>query len=389
MSATVKMWRLGRSGASDAPAPAGDRPAIGSLAARVCRNAGLGALALLGLVLSAVPARCEPPRLFNFYDFQFENGSVLPELRIAYETRGTLSPARDNAIVLIHDARGNRHDFDGLIGPGKPFDTDKYFVVTADMIGGGDSAAPADGPGQDFPRYTIRDMMEAQNALVTRGLELTRVRAVGGNSMGAFIALEWGIHYPELMQGIVLLAPSVKTEASLDLIIDVMTSVIALDPEWHGGRYTRNPVEGLRHAGMLYYPWDVSAPYLDRVSGQRLAKEVEATAQSFAIWDANSLVMRYAACRGHDVSVPYAGDMSAALARVAASVLIMPVDSDRLLGLMGARRIRDGVKRATYVEIPSDLGHRAIYALPETAERELIDQTLRGFLATLNIKTGG
>src|ERR1700732_4746708 len=232
-------------------------------------------------VCLAAAARAEP-QIFNVYDFAFEDGSILPELRVAYETHGKLGAGRDNAILLLHGTSGNRHSFDAMIGPGKTFDTDKNFVITVDAIGGGDSSSPKDGLGQDFPRYTIRDMMAAQHALVTRGLELTTLRAVGGSSMGSFAALEWGVHHPEMVRSLILLVPSPKAEANFQLTVDLMTSVIALDPDWQGGRYTRNPVEGLRLAGMVYYPWTVSAPYLDRLPAAPIAEGVEGKAPRFA-----------------------------------------------------------------------------------------------------------
>jgi len=333
-------------------------------------------------VCVAAGARAEP-QIFNVYDFEFENGSILPELRVAYETHGTLSAGRDNAILLVHGTSGSRHSFDAMIGPGRTFDTDKNFVVTVDAIGGGDSSSPKDGLGQDFPRYTIRDMMAAQHALVTKGLELTTLRAVGGSSMGSFVTLEWGIHHPEVVRSLILLVPSPKTEPNFQLVVDLMTSVIALDPEWQGGRYTRNPVEGLRLAGMAYYPWIVSTSYLDRLPARQLAKEIDESARAFGNWDANSLVLRYGASRAHDVSAPFGGDMSAALAQITAPTLVLPSASDRLLGLDGARRIRDGVKQASYAEIPSELGHRAARPAPGTPEGEFIDRQIRAFLAKI------
>src|SRR6185437_4201335 len=181
---------------------------------------GLLAGALTACLAAAAQAE---PQTFLVYDFEFENGSVLPELRVAYETHGNLSPGRDNAILLVHGTSGGRHAFDALIGPGKTFDTERNFVITVDAIGGGDSSSPKDGLGQDFPRYTIRDMMAAQHALVTRGLELTTLRAVGGSSMGSFAALEWGIHHPEMVRSLILLVPSPKAEANFQLTVDLMT----------------------------------------------------------------------------------------------------------------------------------------------------------------------
>jgi homoserine O-acetyltransferase len=339
------------------------------------------AFAAVALMLClAATARAEP-QIFNAYDFEFEDGSVLPELRVAYETHGKLNAGRDNAILLLHGTSGNRHSFDATIGPGKTFDTDKNFVITVDAIGGGDSSSPKDGLGQDFPRYTIRDMMAAQHALVTRGLELTTLRAIGGSSMGSFVALEWGIHHPEMVRSLILLLPSPKSEANFQITVDLMASVIALDPEWQGGRYARNPIEGLRLAGMVYYPWTVSASYLEGLPANQMAKEMEDTARAFASWDANSLVLRYAASRAHDVSAPFGGDMAAALAQITAPTLILPSASDRLLGLDGARRIRDGAKQAIYAEIPSILGHRAARRAPETPEGEFVDHQIRALLA--------
>ena len=345
-------------------------------------GAALGAALLLfafALCLAG-PARAAP-QIFSILDFQIEDGSVLPDLHVAYETRGTLAAGRDNAILLLPGAIGDRHAFDAIVGPGTIFDTDKYFVITVDPIGGGDSSSPAEGMGQDFPRYTIRDMMEAEHALVSRELGLSRLYAIGGLSMGSFVALEWGIHHPEMVGSLVLLAPSPKSDAGFRLTVDLVNTVIALDPEWQGGHYSRNPVEGLRHAGMLFYPWVVSAAYLDRISSHDLAAGLEDMARAFADWDANALVLRYAAYRAHDVSAPFDGDMITALARVTAPTLVLASATDRLVGIEGARRIADGLKHARYAEIPSDRGHRAVRAPPGTSEADFIDRQIRGFLA--------
>jgi len=349
------------------------------------------AFAALWVILSIICTAAAPAaatELFTLSDFAFEDGSVLPDLRIAYDTQGTLSPTRDNAILVMPGATGDRHAFDPLIGPGKMFDTNRYFVIAIDPVGGGESASPADGMGQDFPRYTIRDMMGATHALVSRGLGISRLRALVGLSMGSFVALEWGIHHPESAASLILLAPSPKADAGFRLTIDLISATIALDPEWQGGRYTRNPIEGLRHAGMLMYPWVVSSAFLERSPARDLAKDLDESAKTFGAWDANALVLRFAAYRAHDVATSFEGDMRAALARVAAPTLLLANASDRLVGVDGARRIRDGIRQPTYAEIPSDLGHRAVRALPGTPEGDFIDRQVRGFLATLANRVG-
>jgi homoserine O-acetyltransferase len=237
--------------------------------------------------------------------------------------------------------------------------------------------------GQEFPRYTVRDMMTAEYALIAKGLGLTRLRAVIGRGMGGFIALEWAVQHPEMPRGVVLLAPSPRSDANFRLVIDNVVSTVALDPAWDGGRYAGNPVEGLRHAGMMYFPWAVSTAYLDRLAGDRLAQQAEAMAGSFAAWDANALVLRLAACRGHDIAVPFNGDLDGALARVTMPVLLLASASDRLVGLAGAQRLRALLPHPTYAEIAADIGHNAIAAPPGTAEGDFIDRTIRGFLAPL------
>jgi homoserine O-acetyltransferase len=352
---------------------------MGGILASACRR-WFGGLAMMVVAVIAATAAHAENQVFSLYDFQFEDGIIMPELRIAYETHGKLAPGRDNAILLLHETLRDHHAFDDLIGPGKVFDTNKYFVIAADAIGGGESSSPDEGTGQDFPRYTIRDVMAAEYGLVSSGLGLTQLHAIVGRSMGAFIGLEWAVQHPEMPGGLVLLAPSARSDANYQVIIDLMTSAIALDPDWNGGHYERNPVEGLRHAGMIYYPWSVSAAYLDRISAAQLVQKSETIAKSFAAWDANSLVLRLAACREHDVATSAPGGLGAALARATMPILLMPSASDRLIDPANVERLRAGLPQARYAEIPGDLGHRAIAPPSETPEAEFVERAIRGFL---------
>jgi len=352
-----------------------------SFAGVCCRWAGASVLLALA-VCGAGNARAEP-QFFSLYDFQLEDGTVMPELRIAYETQGKLTPTKDNAIVLLHDALEDRHAFDALIGPGKTFDTDRYFVITADAIGGGETSSPGDGAGQDFPRYTVRDMMAAEYALVFRGLGLTRLSAVAGRALGAFAALEWAVQHPEMLKAVILIAPAARSDANSRVVIDAMVSAVALDPAWDGGRYKSNPVEGLRRAGLVYFPWALSTAYLDELTPETMAEQSETMAKSFSQWDANALVLRFGAWRGHDIAAPFDGDRDAALARVTMPVLLLASASDRLIGADAAHLLQAALPHATYAEIATKLGHNAIAGPPGTAEGDFVDRTIRGFFAAL------
>ena len=109
-------------------------------------------------------------------EFTFEGGDKLAEMKVGYATYGRLNDAKSNALLVTHGASGLRTSNAPLIGPGKAYDTDKYFVITVDAIGGGNSSQPKDGLGPKFPKYTIRDMVRAQHDLLTKGWPHSRAR---------------------------------------------------------------------------------------------------------------------------------------------------------------------------------------------------------------------
>lgn len=337
----------------------------------------------LGLVL---PAQAQQAHVFTIPAFQFEEGRTLKDVKVGYDTYGELNVARDNAVLVLHGASQGRHGYKIFIGPGKAFDTDKYFVIAVDALGGGASSKPADGLGADFPAYTIRDMVRAQHQLLTRGLGLKGLLAVGGPSMGSMQALEWGIHYPDFAKGLLLIVPSARSGRPVQAIFDAVIATIELDPRWQQGRYTDNPVEGLQAAGLIYFPWLFSDDYLVSLADDEAFRKLQrAFGAGWAkTWDARSLIYRYRATQNHDVSKPYGGDMAAALRRIKARALILPGATDRTLPPTMAREIRDGVREHVYEEIPSSLGHIACCPGKEdTPEYAFLTDRIGRFLEAL------
>jgi homoserine O-acetyltransferase len=318
-------------------------------------------------------------------DFAFETGGSLPELRVGYATHGALNARRDNAVLVTHGTSANRHSFDPYIGPGKALDTDRYFVVCVDAIGGGTSSSPGDGLGSDFPRYTIRDMVRAQHDLITRGLGLPGLLACGGSSMGSFQALEWGIHHPDLVRGLLLLVPAARAPMNFKAVVDTMIEIVRLDPEWNGGRYTRNPTAGLRAAGLVFGTWFVSDRYLEKlVDPADVRRTMTRMADVYVGWDAVSWMWRYLASRDHDVSKPFDGDLARALGRITARSLVMPSATDRVLPPFCAEVLRKGLARCTWAEIPSLMGHMAQNP-PDTntVEHRFVSRQIEAFLSGL------
>lgn len=317
-------------------------------------------------------------------EFRFECGATLRDMKVGYTTQGALNRTKDNAVLVTHGTSANRHTFDTYIGPGKAFDTDRYFVIAVDAIGGGTSSSPKDGLGTDFPRYTIRDMVKAQHDLAIRGLGLPGLLATGGSSMGAFQALEWGIHHPDFVRGLLLLVPAARAPANIKAVIDTMYEVVQLDPDWNDGRYTRNPTRGLAAAGMIFSTWFVSDAYLETLDTAAYQDALTIMAKAFVQWDAVSLMWRYLASREHDVSRPFGGDMKKALGLVRAKTLVMPSAADRVLPLFGAHELRDGIPGAIYKEIPSILGHMAQNPFDSSKpEHRFVERTIAEFLQLL------
>ncbi|MEO6022460.1 MAG: alpha/beta fold hydrolase [Burkholderiales bacterium] len=347
----------------------------------------LGFAFFIALLFSlGVATAAEEPKLFTIPQFTFENGKTIDNMRVAYDAYGELSTARDNAILVVHGASQGRNGYRIFIGPGKAFDTNKYFVITVDAIGGGGSSKPADGLGAEFPAYTIRDMVRAQHQLLTQGLGLQKLVAVGGSSMGSFQALEWGINYPDFAKGLILVVPSARSDRHVNAIFDAVINTIKLDPKWNNGNYTENPVDGIVTAGMIYFPWLYSDEQLNTlVSSEQYQKALRAFGTGWAkVWDARSLIYRYQATSSHDVSLPFNGNMTEALGKIKAKALIMPGMTDRTLPSYMAREIYRGVKNAVYMEIPSYQGHIACCpSTEESTEYVFITDQFKRFLAGL------
>ena len=222
-------------------------------------------------VRSAVPLKYAQYVTFQ-EPLALEEGGSLPGVRVAYETYGTLSPAADNAVLICHALSGDshvaRHDADDtpgwwdlVVGPGKSIDTDRYFVICPNLLGGcrgttgPNSVNPETGKpyGADFPIITVRDMVKVQKLLVEH-LGIRRLRAVVGGSLGGQLALTWATQLPELVAGTIALATSPRLTSQAMAFDVVGRNAILRDPAYQDGQYYGSgpgPHVGLSIARML------------------------------------------------------------------------------------------------------------------------------------------
>jgi homoserine O-acetyltransferase/O-succinyltransferase len=344
--------------------------------ARTMRGVGIAAaVAAIGWSGSAAA------EVHEIEGFTFESGASLEVMRVGYDTHGTLNEARDNAVLITHGTSGDRHGYDDYIGPGRAFDTDRFFVVTVDAIGGGDSSKPSDGLGTDFPSYNMRDMVHAQHHLLREGLGVERLAAVAGPSMGGFLALEWGIQYPEDVDSLVVIAGAPYSDRLYSGVIDTMVAAMQLDPAWQDDDPATNATAGLEVAGMVFTPWLYSDEIMNRLDEDEFAWLFHSMGRGWAeSWQDVDWMYRYRAARSHDVAAPFDGDLDAALATVEARTLIVHMSSERLFPDRHARLMDEGIADSRLAVLETDRGHMGCCQPEGIAEHRELSALIAEFL---------
>jgi len=355
-------------------------------------------------VLKIVPQN--KVQTYTFDALQLQRGGQLGPVTIAYETWGHLSAAADNAILLTHALTGSSHAHEAsapddpkaawwnpLVGPGKFFDTDRYFVVCSNVLGGcsGSTGPSSINPltgrpyGMRFPVVTIRDMVNAQYQLVQH-LGIRSLAMVAGGSIGGQQALEWAVSYPEMVRNVVVVAASAAVTAQAIAFNEVARQSIMADPDWLCGDYAigHGPATGLSIARMLAMITYQSEEAMEmRFSRNPVQREV-VTSPTFSPefggrfdienylyyqgdklshrFDANSYLYISRAMDLYDVSEGYPS-LDVALQRIQGKALFIGVRSDFLFPAAQVRWLADRVQSvggdARYVELDSPHGHDA------------------------------
>jgi len=336
--------------------------------------------------------------------FHLEGGGTLPQVTVAYESWGTLAPDASNAVLVCHALTGDSHAagragdghpsegwWDGLIGPGRPLDTDRYFVVCSNVLGGCQgTTGPAsidprtDRPyGSRFPVVTIRDMVRVQ-ALLANHLGIDRWACVVGGSMGGMQVLEWATMFPDRVSSMFAIATTAQASAQQIAWSMVGRRAILADPAFRGGDYYdaapgEGPHVGLklaREIAQIHYRSEVAFAdrfgrrQLDRLDGPegfRLDARFDVEGyldyhgdKLIRRFDANSYLRLNKAMDLHDLGRGRGG-VEAAVRRIAGPAVVMSIDSDALYPPYQQEQLRDllvaaGV-RCGFSEIRSPDGH--------------------------------
>ena len=327
-------------------------------------------------------------------------GAVLPAFDLVYETYGELNAARSNAVLVCHALSGNhpvagRHAddpknlgwWDNLVGPGKPLDTRKFFVVGVNNLGGcyGStgpvSTNPATGKpwGADFPVVIVEDWVATQARLADR-LGIDAWAAVVGGSRGGMQALQWTLEYPERIRHALVIASAPKLTAQNIAFNEVARQAILTDPDFHGGHYREHgvvPARGLRlarmHGHITYQSDDQMAEKFGRKLRQSVLNfgyDVDFEIESYlryqgdkfaGFFDANTYLITTKALDYFDPARDYDGNLAAALARARAKFLVVSFSTDWRFAPERSREIVYGLVHnrlaVSYAEIESIAGH--------------------------------
>ena len=292
-------------------------------------------------------------------DFRFDEGSVLPELRIHYTTLGT--PRRNaagvvtNAVLILHGTAGSGRGFlspsfaGELFGPGELLDSASHFILLPDGIGTGRSSKPSDGLRAKFPHYRYGDMVRAQYRLLTEKLGVNHLQLVLGTSMGAMQAWMWAERYPDFMDGAVPLASLPTQIAGRNRMMRRLVSQsVRTDPGWKGGNYTTQP-QGLFGALEILFTMTSSPRYLQRVAPTRDSADAYIDAWVGARMrstDANDFIYQFEASADYDPEPLLEKIRVPLLAINSADDFVNPPE----LGLM--ERLIKRVPRGRYVLLP-------------------------------------
>jgi len=333
-----------------------------------------------------------------------ESGDSLPSLTIAYETYGKLSRERNNAILICHALSGDAHVagfhegedkpgwWDTVVGPKKAFDTDRYFVICSNVIGGckGSTGPSSENPatgkpyGASFPVITIRDMVNAQKLLIDH-LVIPQLYAVAGGSMGGMQVLEWTVSYPDRVKKAIVIAATGYSTPQQIAFNEVGRKAITSDPEWNGGNYydtksydAPGPVKGLALARMVGHITYLSDESMHSKFGRSLQAKDRIGfdfSTDFAVesylhhqgdtftqrFDANSYLYITKAIDYFDLAKD--GSLAKGLAGVHAGFLVISVSSDWLYPPYQSQEIVTALTanecEVRYSEIRSNYGHDA------------------------------
>jgi homoserine O-acetyltransferase len=328
--------------------------------------------------------------IFEVSDFALRGGEALPMARLVYRTMGTLSPTRDNVVLIPAWFSGSDREAElCMVGSDRAIDPARHFIVFTNLLAGGVSSSPSNTPAPfdagRFPGVTLYDNVRLQHMLLTRELGVERIKLVAGWSMGGCQAYQWGAQYPEMVEAIAPICCSARTGHFNKIFILSLRRALELDSAFEDGFYTRPPVRGLRAFATIYAGWGFSEPFYRteafRQFGANTSAEFAARfwEPAFLHLDANDLLSLLRCWEEGDISAgpEYGGNLDRALGAITARAIVMPGELDSYFPPVDSLSEVSRMRNAEYRPISSIWGHMTIW---NPADRPFIDAALTELL---------
>ena len=324
------------------------------------RKALLAIHIFLSLSFFGLVAFGQEQQFANIGDLKLENGGVIRQCRIGYRTFGKLAADKANVVVFPTWASGTTEQLASSIGPGRLIDSTSYFVVAIDALGNGVSSSPSNSrlqPRMRFPKFTMRDTIESQHALLTKVLHLERVKAVVGISMGGMQVFQWLVSYPNYMEKAIPIVGSPRP-APYDLMHwQAEIEALMRDRDWRGGNYTVNPA---REVDFAFGEMILTTPadYNRRKTREQVFMDLAKARRDTRRFDANNKIRQVQAMMQLDVSKQFGGSLERAAKAVKAQVLVAVAKQDHVVTPGPATEFAS-LLGAKLLNLEGDCGHLA------------------------------
>lgn len=327
--------------------------------------------------------------IYSIPSYATQSGITL-DVSLAYKTYGTLSPARDNAI-LIPTFYGGRHaEAEYMLAPGRAIDTSRYFVIIANMLGNGCSSSPSNTPAPygrgGFPLITAYDNVACQHRLVTEHFGIERLRLVTGFSMGGQQTFQWGALHADMIDAIAPICGGARIADHNYVFVASAVEALRLDPHFNEGWYESPPMRGLLAFGHVYAAWLFSQDFFRERLYERLGLAsrddvVKFTQNYFLANDANDLIAMAQTWIHTDISANprFEGDLDAALGAISCRAIVMPGETDLYFRVADNAAEVARMPQAELRPIPSKWGHGAGFGI-DPADNAFIDAALAELL---------
>lgn len=333
-------------------------------------------------------------KLYDLGDFRLQRGATLRGAKLAYKTFGTLSPAKDNAIVYPTWYSGQHPDNEWLIGKGMALDPDKYFIIIPNMLGNGLSSSPSNTPepynASRFPQITAYDNVRAQHQLVTEHFGITSLPLVTGWSMGALQTFHWGAMYPDMVERIAPFCGSAKCSRHNFVFLEGVKAALTADSAFNNGWYgDKKPEKGLRAMARVYAGWGFSQAFYRQELDLKALGYSSLEDFLVAFWegfflpkDANNLLTMLWTWQNGDISDNelYNGDFRKALGAIKAKAFVMPSRTDLYFPPEDSEFEVAHMPNATLIVYESVWGHFAGGPGTSPVDVKFLDEKLKELL---------